>query len=351
MVAMMLSSERVRLTELSACAGCASKVAAGDLARILRGLPAVTDPNVLVGISTSDDAGVYRLSADLALVQTVDFFTPIVDDPYDFGRIAAANALSDIYAMGAKPLSALNIATFPIDDLDGAILGRILAGGVAIAREAGITILGGHTIKHAEPKYGMAVTGTVHPDRVVTNAGARIGDLLVLTKPVGTGVLTTALKRGLIDDAELAPAVAQMVLLNERAARTMLAHHAHACTDVTGFGILGHGSEMARASRVAFALDANAVLTYDRVLAFIRDGVVPGGTATNAREHAAFTTFAESVSAERRMLLSDATTSGGLLIAAAPDDARAIARELDDLGTVAIIGRVTDGPPGTITVS
>jgi selenide,water dikinase len=311
----------------------------------------VTDPNVLVGITTSDDAGVYRLSADLALVQTVDFFTPIVDDPYDFGRIAAANALSDVYAMGGTPLCALNIAAFPIDDHDGEILARILEGGAAIAREAGIAIIGGHTIKDVEPKYGMAVTGTVRPDRIVTNAGARPGDLLLLTKPVGTGILTTALKRELIDDTVLAPAVAQMVRLNDRAARAMVAHGAHACTDITGYGILGHSGEMARASKVALALDASAVVTYDRVLDFIHDGVVPGGTKDNAREHATFTTFAKGVSPERRILLSDATTSGGLLIAASPDVARAIARDLEDLGTVAIIGHVTNGPPGSITVS
>jgi selenide,water dikinase len=310
----------------------------------------VTDPNVLVGIATSDDAGVYRLSSDLALVQTVDFFTPIVDDPYDFGRIAAANALSDVYAMGGTPLTALNIAAFPIEDLDPGILARILEGGAAVAREAGVAIIGGHTVKDAEPKYGMAVTGTIHPDRIITNAGAKPGDLLLLTKPIGTGILSTALKRGTIDEAAMAPAIEQMTRLNDRASRAMVAHGAHAATDITGFGLLGHAGELARGSRVGLVIDANAVPRYDDVLDLIAAGVVPGGTKDNAAEHAAFTTFEPYVGAELRLLLSDATTSGGLLIAADPEDAPHIARELADLGTVAFIGHVTSGPPGTIRV-
>jgi selenide,water dikinase len=310
----------------------------------------VTDPNVLVGIATSDDAGVYRLSSDLALVQTVDFFTPIVDDPYDFGRIAAANALSDVYAMGGNPLTALNICAFPIDDLDHEILARILEGGAAIATQAGVVILGGHTVKDAEPKYGMAVTGTVHPDRIITNAGAKPGDLLLLTKPIGTGILSTALKRGTIDEAAMAPAIEQMTRLNDRASRAMLAHGANAATDVTGFGLLGHAGEMARGSRVGLVIDANAVPRYDDVLDLIAAGVVPGGTRDNASEHATYTTFEPYVSNELRLLLSDATTSGGLLIAADAEDAPHIARDLADLGTVAFIGHVTAGPPGTIRV-
>ncbi|GAC1403378.1 MAG: selenide, water dikinase SelD [Candidatus Velthaea sp.] len=313
-------------------------------------MPPVTDPNVLVGIATSDDAGVYRLSDDVALVQTVDFFTPIVDDPYDFGRIAAANSLSDIYAMGATPLTALNICAFPVDDLDHDILARILLGGAEIARAAGVAILGGHTVKDAEPKYGMAVTGTVHPDRVVTNAGARPGDLLLLTKPIGTGILSTALKRGTIAAAAMARAVVQMIRLNDLAAKAMVAHGAHAATDVTGFGLLGHAGEMARASRVALTIEANAVLTYERVLDLIAEGVVPGGTRDNAREHAAFTTFEATVDEPHRILLSDATTSGGLLIAADPADAPHILRDLEALETVRVIGFVSAGPAGTIVV-
>ncbi|GAC1533019.1 MAG: selenide, water dikinase SelD [Candidatus Velthaea sp.] len=313
-------------------------------------MPPMTDPNVLVGIATSDDAGVYKLSDDLALVQTVDFFTPIVDDPYDFGRIAAANSLSDIYAMGAKPLTALNICAFPVDELDHEILAQILLGGAEVARTAGVAILGGHTVKDAEPKYGMAVTGTVHPERVVTNAGARPGDLLLLTKPIGTGILSTALKRGTIAAAFMAPAVEQMIRLNDVASKSMVAHGAHAATDVTGFGLLGHAGEMARASRVALSIDASAVPTYERVLALISEGVVPGGTRDNVREHAAFTTFDANVDEAHRILLSDATTSGGLLISATPENAAHILHDLESLGTACVIGSVTDGPAGTIGV-
>ena len=307
-------------------------------------MPPVTDPNVLVGIATSDDAGVYRLSDDLALVQTVDFFTPIVDDPYDFGRIAAANSLSDIYAMGGKPLTALNIATFPVGDLDLEILARILEGGAAVAKEAGIVILGGHTVKDPEPKYGMAVTGTIRPDAIVTNAGARPGDSLILTKPLGTGILSTALKRGLIDDAGIAAAVGWMARLNAKASAAMLACGAHAATDVTGFGLLGHAGEMARGSGVRLVLHASQVPLHDRVVELIEQGCIPGGTRNNAAEHGTFTRFDATVSETLRIVLSDATTSGGLLIAVEPERAEELVALLiagGDLG--AVIGRVETG--------
>jgi selenide,water dikinase len=277
-------------------------------------LPPVTDPNVLVGIATSDDAGVYRLSEDLALVQTVDFFTPIVDDPYDFGRIAAANSLSDIYAMGAKPLTALNIATFPVDDLDLEILARILEGGAAVAKEAGIVILGGHTVKDPEPKYGMAVTGTIHPDKIVTNAAARPGDSLILTKPLGTGILSTALKRGLIDDAGIASAVGWMARLNAKASAAMISVGVHAATDVTGFGLLGHAGEMARGSGVRIELHASRVPFHDRALEWIEGGCIPGGTRDNAVEHAKFTEFDADVAESMRLGLSDADCSSPAVV-------------------------------------
>ena len=311
----------------------------------------MTDPNVLVGHATSDDAGVYRIAPGLALVQTVDFFTPVVDDPYDFGRIAAANALSDVYAMGGTPLTALNIAAFPVETLGTEILARILEGGASVASEAGVAILGGHTIKDDEPKYGLAVTGTIREDRVVRNGGARPGDLLLLSKPVGTGILTTARKRDLIDDAALRPAIEQMVRLNDRASRAMLAHGAHAATDVTGYGLIGHGGEMARASGVALAIEAAKVPVFDGVLELIAAGAVPGGTRDNLAEHAAFTTYADGVDEAHRILLSDAQTSGGLLIAIPPDGARRVLADLADLGSVAVIGEVRAGPAGTITVS
>jgi selenide, water dikinase len=298
---------------------------------------------VLVGFGTADDAGVYALRDDLALVQTVDFFTPIVDDPYDFGRIAAANAISDVYAMGGTPISALNIVAFP-EALDLSVLSRILEGGAVIAREAGVAILGGHTIKDDEPKYGMAVSGTVDPRRIVTNANAKPGDALVLTKPLGTGILTTAAKRDTISYDELRPTIGWMTTLNSGAAHAMLQANVHAATDITGFGLLGHGGELARASGVRLTIDAAAVPIMNRVLDLIRADVVPGGTRNNVRTHAGFTTFAASVDDATRVALSDAQTSGGLLISVAReqlDHLRAglrAARVLD-----AVIGEVTQG--------
>jgi selenide,water dikinase len=311
---------------------------------VLRHLPASTDPNVLVGFGASDDAGIYKLRDDLALVQTVDFFTPIVDDPHDFGRIAAANALSDVYAMGGAPLCALNIVAYPMEKLGPELLGRILAGGAEIAREAGVAIVGGHTVEDDEPKYGLAVTGIVHPQRFVTNAGAKPGDVLVLTKPIGTGILATALKKGAIGDREIATAVTWMTLLNGAASRAMLAAGAHAATDITGYGLLGHAGEMMRASKVKLRIRASAV----PVMALVRDmlsvGIAPSGTRNNAIEHQQFTEFARDVSADMRLILSDAQTSGGLLIAVPPENAAALRAELVASGSLgAEIGVVESG--------
>ncbi len=299
---------------------------------------------MLVGFSTNDDAGVYRISDDLALVQTVDFFTPIVDDPFDFGRIAAANALSDIYAMGATPLTALNIAAFPIEEYGPEILTQILEGGAAIVREAGVALLGGHTVKDDEPKYGLAVTGTVHPGKIVTNAKARAGDALVLTKPLGTGILGSALKKGSIDEAQMQTAIASMTTLNDTASRAMIAAGAHAATDVTGFGLLGHAREMARASKVRLRIRASSVPVFDLVREMVAVGIAPGGTRANAREHEAFTTYAPGISPETRLLLSDAQTSGGLLIALAPKAVESLLAELRAAGlTAARIGEIEAG--------
>jgi selenide,water dikinase len=305
--------------------------------------------NVLVGFGTADDAGVYKLRDDLAIVQTVDFFTPIVDDPFDYGRIAAANALSDVYAMGGVPISALNIAAFPIDTLDPDVLERILAGGAAIAKEAGVAIIGGHTIKDAEPKYGMAVVGTIDPRRIVTNANARPGDLLILTKPIGTGILATALKRGAISEEQVQEAVAWMTTLNEAPARAMTTAGAHSATDITGFGLLGHAGEMATASRVAMSIDSTKVPVLPHVLELIEQNVVPGGTTDNAALHADFTTFHASVSPALRLALSDAQTSGGLLISLAPEHFDTFARELQESHALfAVIGEVSDGEGITV---
>ncbi len=300
-------------------------------------MPQPTDPRVLVGFAGSDDAGVFLIAPDLALVQTVDFFTPIVDDPYDFGRIAAANALSDIYAMGATPICALNVAAFPVETCGPAVLAEILRGGADVAREAGVSILGGHTVKDEEPKYGMAVTGTIHPSAIVTNAGARPGDALVLTKPLGTGVLGSALKRNSVSAAEIADAVTAMTTLNAAASRAMVAAGASAATDVSGFGLLGHAGELARASGVALRLAAANVPVFPLARTLAARGVVPSGTRANAIEHARFTRFDDAVPAEIRILLSDAQTSGGLLIAIGPDGLPRLLAELERSGTLAAV--------------
>jgi selenide,water dikinase len=283
-------------------------------------------------------------------VQTVDFFTPIVDDPYDFGRIAATNALSDVYAMGGTPVSALNICAFPIDTLDEGILRRILEGGAAVAQAAGVVILGGHTVKDEEPKYGMAVTGTIHPGRVVTNAGARPGDHLLLTKPIGAGILTTARRRDGIPESALAAVIGEMTRLNADARDAMLAHNAHAATDVTGFGLLGHALEMARASRVGVEIDAASVPVFPQVLDLIERDFVPSGTEGNLTHHSQYTSFADHVTGAIRVALSDAMTSGGLLIAGEPHDIRAMYADLAKTHTCAIVGRITEDGDGTISV-
>jgi selenide, water dikinase len=314
------------------------------LAQVLRRLPPIDDPNVLVGTSTADDAGVYRLTDEIALVQTVDFFTPIVDDPRTFGAIAAANALSDIYAMGARPLSALAVAAFPEDGLDPDVLAQILAGGADKAAEAGISVIGGHTIKDAEPKYGLAVTGIVHPEKIWRNSTARAGDSLILTKPIGTGILTTARKRDLIGDEILASAVTSMLQLN-RVAAEVAAHAApHAATDITGFGLLGHIREMAQGSGVGATIDSRAVPLFNRVLELARDGAAPAGTVSNL--DAAIGNgweFTDAVAPELRLVLCDAQTSGGLLLAVAPEGAQRLVESLHAAGIHAAcrVGEIT----------
>jgi selenide,water dikinase len=337
----------VPLTSLSHGAGCGCKLPAAAIGPLLARLdiPAAgANPNVLVGFEGSDDAGVYRLRDDLAIVQTVDFFTPIVDDPFAFGQIAAANALSDVYAMGAEPISALNLVAFPLEQLGPEVLSEILRGGADTAQRAGVAIIGGHSIDDPEPKYGMAVTGIVHPDEVLTNAGGRAGDRLVLTKPLGAGAVTTALKRG-VADAPLASAVAVMIELNRDAAAAARAAGAHGMTDVTGFGLLGHLHELALASRVAAEIEAAAVPAIDGVVALLaRDDerAVAGGTRRNRAHAESFTSFADGVDEARRWLACDAMTSGGLLVAVAPERAHAVPG--------AVIGQLVEGVPGTISV-
>jgi selenide,water dikinase len=342
----------VRLTHLSHGAGCACKLGPAELADVLRHVPVAADPRVLVDASTRDDAAVFQTAPDRAIVATVDFFTPIVDDAYDFGRIAAANALSDLYAMGATPLFVLNLVGWPRDTLPFELLGDVLRGGQDVAAAAGAFVLGGHSIDDPEPKYGMVALGEVHPERVVSNAGAQPGDLLVLTKPLGTGILTTALKRDLLDAAGLAPAVASMTTLNAGAARAMLAVGVHAATDVTGFGLLGHLHNVARASGVAAAIDVAALPVLDGARELAVRGAVAGGTKRNLESAAAFTTVDEGVAEVDRVLVADAQTSGGLLVAVAPHRVAALVEAMRAAGTpaAAVIGRIAAGEAGRVTV-
>jgi selenide,water dikinase len=283
------------------------------LDRVLPRVPRLKDENVLVGFDTADDAGVYRLSPECALVQTVDFFTPIVDDPYTFGAIAAVNALSDVYAMGGRPLSALSVCCYPGDgDLDD--LEAILRGGAEKMIEAGCVVLGGHSVKDEEIKFGYAVTGTVHPERVLANAGARVGDVLVLTKRIGTGVISTALKKGLARDEDVAASIESMLALNREACEAMVACGAHGCTDVTGFGLIGHAREMALASGVTVEIDAAAVPLLPGALEYARRGAIPGGLKNNQAFASCDVEPAEGTAAEVEALLYDPQTAGGLLV-------------------------------------
>jgi len=333
----------VPLTSLSHGAGCGCKLPAAALLPIVRDLPAGEDPRLLVGSATGDDAAVYRLADDLALVQTIDFFTPLVDDPYDFGRIAAANALSDVYAMGGRPVTAMNVVAFPLEQLGDDVLREILRGGLAVVTEAGASLVGGHSIDDPEPKYGLAVTGVVDPGAMVTNAGGRAGDALVLTKPLGVGAIVTARKRGAADDAMLAEAVEVMTTLNAEASEAARAAGAHAMTDVTGFGLLGHLHGLARESGVAAEVAAADVPFIDGVDDLLADAsAVSGGSRRNGEYAESFTAFDDAVPDWRRRLVTDATTSGGLLVAVAS------ARAADVPGPV--VGRLVEGEPGAITV-
>jgi selenide,water dikinase len=348
------------LTSLAKTAGCAAKIAQVDLHAALAHLPKVHDPRVLVGLDTGDDAAIIRLSDELALVETVDIFTPIVDDPHDYGRIAAANALSDVYAMGGRPLSALSFVAWPVSTLGTEPLGRVLAGAAAVCAEAGIAIAGGHSIVDDEPKFGLFVTGLVHPARVVTNSGAQAGDVLVLTKRLGTGVLTTAVKRGHLAPAELQPAIDSMVTLNRGAATAMTAVGVHAATDVTGFGLLGHLGNLLRASSgtrqrpLGATLELAALPWFDHVVDLAARDVCPGGSKRNLAYAAPNTSFAASVPAHLQLLCADAQTSGGLLIAVAPDrlDALYAALAEQQVAVRAVIGRLVDADaPGRIAVA
>ncbi len=331
--------EDIKLTKLAKCAGCGAKVGAGTLAKLLDDIRVHTDSNLLVGFDKSDDASVYKVSEDLALVQTVDFFPPIDDDPYIFGQIAATNALSDVYAMGGEPKLALNIMAVP-ESLPKEAVHALLRGGYDKVYEAGAIITGGHSIFDDEPKYGLAVTGFVHPEKLLTNSGAKAGDVLFLTKPLGIGILTAAQKAELLDEETSAYAKKLMTTLNKSARDVMVQYRVHACTDVTGFGLMGHGLEMAQGSDTRLEIYVNAIDLIPASLEFATWGILPAGMYRNRNFAEEFVDAGETPLAVQDMLY-DPQTSGGLLIAVDPEDADAMEAALKDaVPSAQRIGRV-----------
>ena len=325
-------------------------MAPGPLAQVLRQLPTVEDPNLLTAAIPFADAGVYKIAEDCALVQSVDFFTPIVDDPRTYGRIAAANALSDIYAMGGRPLTVMNLVGFPAC-LEHEVLVEILKGGAEKVQEAGAVIVGGHTVEDDEPKYGLAVTGLVDPAKLVTTAGAQPGDLLVLTKPLGTGILATALKGEVIKEEQMVDAIRNMEMLNKTASEIMLQVGVKACTDITGFGLLGHALELAEASRVGIEIDASALHIYPQVMELAAIGLVPVGSYRNREHYLPNVINREQLAPEIVDILADPQTSGGLLIVVPEDKLKTLTALLKASGCDAFeIGRVTSDHPGKMIV-
>ena len=343
-----------RLTAFSHGAGCGCKLSSGELAAALASMtrPLPDHPDLLVGPAGADDAGVFRIDDRRALVQTLDFFTPVVDDPGHWGAIAATNALSDVYAMGGDPLTALNIVAWPREGLPLTLLGRVLDGAAEVLDRAGCALAGGHSIDDPEPKFGLSVTGLVDPDRVLTNAAGRAGDVLVLTKPLGTGVVTTAAKRGACPSEALAAAVASMTTLNATAARCAVGRGARCATDVTGFGLLGHLGEVVAASGVDAEVDAGALPLLPGVGALVAAGAIAGGTRRN-RDDATHVRWGD-VEEERRWLACDAQTSGGLLVALPPEDASPLLADLagEAPGPAVVVGRLVEraGDRAVVTV-
>ena len=316
------------------------------------GLELPHDPKLLVGLEKADDAGVYQLSEDLAVVQTVDFFTPIVDDPYVFGQIAAANAFSDVYAMGGKPVTAMNLVAFPIKSMDIAVLREILRGGLDKIKEAGAVLVGGHSVDDVELKYGLSVTGVVHPKRLVTAAGARPGDRLILTKPLGTGIVNTALKGGLAEEEAVAQAIRYMAALNDTASEVMQEIGANACTDITGFGLLGHTCHMAENSEVGMKIYAASVPVIAQAIEYARMGLIPGGTHRNWEFRSNMVEMAGELPDYMRDIFFDPQTSGGLLISVSPERADLLLARLHESGMVeaAIVGEVLEQPKERVIV-
>ena len=317
-----------------------------DLRKIVSALPRVGDPNILVGLETGDDGAVVRLTPDLAVIQTLDFFMPIVDDPYDFGRIAAANSLSDIYAMGGEPVSALAILGLPLAKLGPEVGARILEGGASVCTEAGIQIVGGHSIDDAEPKFGLSVTGRVHPDAIWRNSTAQPGDVLVLSKPIGSGTLTTGIKKGVVGPSETENAVNMMATLNRSAAEAAMLVGVHAATDVTGFSLLGHAIEMAEGSSLGLELTVASLPVLEGAWSTLEQGIAPGATRRNLEHFGKHVAWDEALSVQQRQLIADPQTSGGLLFAVAPAKLNALVDAMVAAGApaAAVVGQLTDNP-------
>lgn len=315
-------------------------------------MPFTSHPNLLMGIERAEDAGIYKLTDELAIVQTLDFFTPIVDDPYAFGQIAVANALSDVYAKGGKPLTAMNIVCFPVKTMDLSVLREILLGGLDKLHEAGVILVGGHSIDDSELKYGLSVTGTIHPSKVVFNNGAKAGDKLILTKPLGTGIISTALKRGTASSEAVAKITKSMVTLNRKAAELMQETGIHACTDVTGFGLLGHASGMVEETDIGMVIQSTAVPLFPEVKELARMGMVPGGTQRNREFRKNMVDISSAVPDYLADILFDPQTSGGLLISVPARKAKALLERMHEEGVseAAIIGEVVAEPRGKIIV-
>jgi selenide,water dikinase len=342
--------KKVRLTDYVESAGCASKINQNDLKIALSGLPAIDDENVLVSADTCDDAGIYKMSEGLALVQSVDVFTPNVDDPYAFGQIAAANSVSDIYAMGGKPLSALSIIAFPIDRLDHEVMNKMLKGGIDKMKEAGVVVLGGHSIKDNEIKFGFAVTGTIHPDRIITNDNAKVGDVLILTKPLGTGVISFANQLGKAFPFNMAAISRSMAELNKAAAEVMTEKSVTTATDVTGFGLMGHLAEMVSQSGVTAEVYADCVPLFDDVLDFVKLEMISGAVERNREYAESYVTNDAQVGSEWETVLYDPQTSGGLLMAVKEEKKEEMLRRLKEKGVenAEVIGKIVEKSNGKI---
>jgi selenide,water dikinase len=349
----MNSEEPVKLTHYSHGMGCGCKMRPQFLEKVLQSLPIPSDERILVGTGSCDDAAVYRINESQAVVQTIDFFTPIVDDPYDFGAIAATNAISDIYAMGATPLFALNVVAFPTKSLSQEILKEILKGACDKAAEAGIAIVGGHSIDDNEPKFGLTVTGIVHPDKILANNHALPGDVLILTKPLGTGILSTALRKGFAGDDDLAEAVKWMKTLNRAVAETAGDFEIHACTDVTGFGLMGHLSEITRGSGVEAEISFSKVPFMPNVRKYAEMDAIPGGTRGNHEHYSAYIRWDENLSQVERYMICDAQTSGGLLLSVPESIAGDLLEQLHQNGcqVAGIVGKITGKGAGIISIS